>query len=67
MICQVNGAGDLLDFYGDRLTSIGDVVQDITNVSTLNKKPKLLMIQAYAGTWPSGIFKTMFFVIVTNF
>ena len=57
MMCQVTGEGDLLDFYGEKLTSINDLVQDITNVSTLNKKPKLLMVEGYPGNGPSCILK----------
>ena len=49
MICRVTDEGDLLDGNGKELASIGDVVDDIAGISTLNEKAKLITIQTYPG------------------
>ena len=49
MLCRVNEDGDLLDGNGDELTSIEDLVEDVTGISTLEEKAKVITIQAYSG------------------
>ena len=49
MLCGVSEDGDLLDGKGEELTSISDIVEDITGIATLNKKPKLIAIQGFPG------------------
>ena len=53
---STNDQGHLLDCNGQTLTPINDVVKDIANTSTLNKKPKLIVVQAYPGRYPFRIF-----------
>ena len=49
MICDGTDEDIFLDGNGGRLTSINDIIDDITGISTLNKKPKLVLIEEIAG------------------
>ena len=51
MMCRTCDGDKLLDSEGKELTCIDDMVDDIANTSSLNKKPKLITIQAYPGTF----------------
>ena len=53
LMCRTDNEGDLLDCNGQKLTPINDVVTDIANTSTLNKKPKLIIVEAYPGKYPN--------------
>ena len=51
IMCLISDGDKLLDCEGKELTCIDDIVDDITNISSLSKKPKLITIQAYPGTF----------------
>ena len=49
MMCKEGRDGNLVGFHGEELTSIDELVKDISDVRTLEQKPKLFTIQAYTG------------------
>ena len=49
MMCRVSEDGDLLDSNGEELVSINELVDDVSDISTLNEKAKLITIQGYPG------------------
>ena len=49
MMCKEGDNGILFGCQGEILTSIDELVKEISDVRTLEQKPKLFTIQAYLG------------------
>ena len=49
MMCRTKNGDKLLESNGMKLTSINELVKDITDISALKEKPKLSTVQAYVG------------------
>ena len=49
MMCRTDDGDGFLGGNDDQLTSLEDLVDYITDISTLKEKPKLITIQVYTG------------------